>query len=503
MKILFLTPPMRNWIRWGKKHVACNPLHAHLAAFVREKNAADVAVLDCRALELDQEEMLERIREISPQAVFLGTRLVTDGGASPVVYNLEAMNLLKGSFPNLLTMMGGLGVSSIPEDIMGLAPQLDFLLVGESDWTLVELLEELKREKPCFDEIRGLAYRTNGQTRLAPPRSLLENLSDLPMPAYDLFPMDRYIGFSHIEHYNEAVTSRGCEGACNFCYEWGLLDPRRRGDFFIHRTRSGKLVADELEILNKTYGVKALNFLDDDFNSDRQKMLDLLDELEKRDLDIQWFFMGRARNLIRDADLIPRMRKAGCYQVLFGIEAGTDEELAHIHKSNERYTIADLKELVLFLRKNDIATVGTYLNGFWEDDAEKIKHRYRVVDEIDPDVAVLMLLTPMPGSPIWRQALKDNRIERLDLENWDAVHTIMPTRHLSRKELGEISGQLNREFFSRPERIERIRNGYSVPYAWKKFQTYQAASHLIDQGESPETKPGTPDKGVEVDVSTA
>jgi len=502
MKILFLTPPMRNWIRWGQKHIATNPLHAHLAAFVREKRAADVAVLDCRALELDPNEMLERIREMAPEAVFLGTRLVTDGGASPVVYNLEAMNLLKEHFPSLITMMGGLGVSPIPEDIMGLAPQLDYLLVGESDWTLIELLEELKREQPRFDEIRGLAYRSNSEIRLTPPRPLLENLSELPMPAYDLFPMDKYIGFSQIEHYNEAVTSRGCEGACNFCYEWGMLDPRRRGDFFIHRTRSGKLVADELELLNKTYGVKALNFLDDDFNSDRQKMIDLIEEVEKRKLDIQWFFMGRARNLIRDADLIPRMRKAGCYQVLFGIEAGTDEELAHIHKSKERYTIADLKELVRLLRRNDIATVGTYLNGFWEDDAEKIRHRYRVVDEIDPDVAVLMLMTPMPGSPVWRQALKDNRIERLDLENWDAVHTIMPTQHLTRKELGELSGQLNREFFSRPERIERIRNGYSVPYAWQKFQTYRAAAHLIDDGDSPEARPNGQQEESSVNVGT-
>jgi len=481
MKLLFLTPPMRNWVRWGQKHIACNPLHAHLAAFVRERNAADVDALDCRALELNQEEMLERIGALAPDAVFLGTRLVTDGGASPVVFNLEAMNALKEAFPRLITILGGLGVSAIPKEIIGLAPQLDYLLIGEAEWTLVELLEELKKDAPSLREIRGLAYLDNDEVHLTPPRPLMPNLSDLPIPAYDLFPMSRYVGFSRIEHYNEAVTSRGCEGACSFCYEWGLIDPRRSGDFFLHRTRSGKLVADELELLNKTYGVKALNFMDDDFNSERQKMLDLLDELEKRDLDIQWFFMGRARNLMRDADLIPRMRRAGCYQVLFGIEAGTDEELAHIHKSDERYTIDDLKGLVQLLRNHDIATVGTYMNGFWEDDAEKIKHRYRVVDEIDPDVAVLMLLTPMPGSPIWRQALRDTRIETLDLENWDAIHTIMPTRHLSRKELGEISASANRDFFSRPERIERIRNGYSSPYVWKKFATYQAAAELIDR----------------------
>jgi radical SAM superfamily enzyme YgiQ (UPF0313 family) len=481
MKILFLTPPMRNWVRWGRKHIACNPLHAHLAAFVRETRTAEVSVLDCRALELDQDEMIARIREIAPDAVFLGTRLVTDGGASPVVFNLEAMKVLKEAFPDLISILGGLGVSALPENILALAPQLDYLLVGESEPTIIELLQELKSASPKLDGIKGLAFRRDGEAHLTPPRPLLQDLNELPIPAYDLFPMDKYIGFSRIEHYNEAVTSRGCEGACTFCYEWGLLDPRRRGDFSLHRTRSGKLVADEMELLNKTYGVEALNFMDDDFNSERQKMVELLDELEKRRLDIHWFFMGRARNLMRDADLIPRMRRAGCYQVLFGIEAGTDEELAHIRKSKERYTIGDLKELVKLLRSNDIGTVGTYMNGFWEDDAEKIKHRYRVVDEIDPDVAVLMLLTPMPGSPIWRQALRESRIESLDLENWDAVHTTMPTRHLTRKELGDISAWANREFFSRPERIERIRSGYTSPYVRKKFETYQAAADMIDR----------------------
>ncbi len=481
MKILFLTPPMGNWVRWGQKHIACNPLHSQLAAFVREKRTAEVAVLDCRALELTREEMIEHIRQQMPDVVFLGTRLVTDGGASPIVRYLEAMEYLKEAFPGLITVLGGLGVAATSKELLSLAPQLDYVLVGEAEPTLVELLEELKKEKPSVDQVLGLGYRQGSNIVVTGARPLIPDLNELPMPAYDLFPMKKYIGFSKIENYNEPVTSRGCEGACSFCYEWGLIDPRRSSDFFVHRNRSGKLVADEMEILNKSYGVKALNFLDDDFNSERRRMLDLLEELESRDLDIQWFFMGRARNLIRDADLIPRLRKAGCYQVLFGIEAGTDEELANIHKSKERYTIEDLKELVRLLRSNDIATVGTYMNGFWGDDADKIIHRFRVVDEIDPDCGVLMLLTPMPGSPIWRQALKENRIESLDLQNWDAVHTIMPTHHLSREELSKLSVWANKEFFSKPHRIERIRNGYTSPYVRMKFETYQSAAHLIDQ----------------------
>jgi radical SAM superfamily enzyme YgiQ (UPF0313 family) len=442
---------------------------------------ADVSVLDCRALEMDDAEMIERIRDEKPDAVFLGTRLITDGGATPIVRYLEVMELLKEKFPDLITIAGGLTFSSIPKDLLTLAPQIDYVLLGEGELSLVDLLEELKRENPRPEGIPALAYKNGAGPVLTPPRPLISDLNQLPMPAYDLFPMDKYIGFSKIEHFNEAVTSRGCQGACSFCYEWGLIDSRNPADFFIHRTRSGKLVADEMEILNKTYGVKALNFLDDDFNSDRRKMIDLLDELEKRHLDIEWFFMGRARNLIRDADLIPRMRKAGCYQVLFGIEVGTDEELAHIHKSDDPYTIGDLKELVRLLRENDISTVGTYMNGFWEDDEERFKQRFHVVDEIDPDNGVIMLLTPMPGSPVWHQANKAERIENLDLSNWDAVHTIMPTRHLSREKLGELSAWANREFYSKPHRIERIRNGYTSPYVRMKFETYQSAVDLIDR----------------------
>ncbi|HBA40309.1 MAG TPA: hypothetical protein DCZ05_11360, partial [Deltaproteobacteria bacterium] len=257
MKLLFLTPPMGNWVRWGSKHIACNPLHAQLAAFVREKKAAEVAVLDCRALELSEQEMVERVKEESPDAVFLGTRLITDGGAKPIVRTLETAVTLKEAIPSLITITGGLGISAMSKELLTLSPQLDFIIVGEAEPTLLELLEELKREQPRPAEVRGLAFRKDSKIALSPPRPLLPDLNQLPMPAYDLFPMDKYVGFSKIENYNEAVTSRGCEGACSFCYEWGLIDPRRRQDFFVHRTRSGKLAADEMELLNKTYGVKA------------------------------------------------------------------------------------------------------------------------------------------------------------------------------------------------------------------------------------------------------
>ena len=116
--------------------------------------------------------------------------------------------------------------------------------------------------------------------------------------------------------------------------------------------------------------------------------------------------LSRAQNLIRDADLIPRLRKVGLYQVLIGIDGGTDEEIAEARKGPMKVGVQELKELIQFLRKNDISTISTYLNGFGRNEA-KIRQRANAVDEIDPDIVMIQLLNPIPGSPIYKKAVKE------------------------------------------------------------------------------------------------
>lgn len=473
MKLLFITPPMGNWAPWGDRHLACNPLYAQLAAFIREKGSAQVQTLDCRALGLNDHEMLDEILRIRPDVAFFGTVIPAAGGAAPLNRSHAAMKRIKERAPETITVGGGLMYTAIPKEIMQGNPQLDFAIVGDCEYALWELLEELKKPTPDFSHIKGLAYRDGSETVLNPRRPLIADLDELPVPAYDLFPMDRYYGYSVIPHYNEALTSRGCEGACHFCYEWWLVDPRNPRDFTYHRTRGGKKVAEEMELLHKRHGVKVLTFMDDDFNSDRQKMVDLVAELEKKKLDLSWFILGRAQNFIRDADLIPRLRKVGMFQVLIGIDGGTDEEIAEARKGPMKVGVKELKEIIACLRQNDISTIATYLNGFWEDDEAKIRQRHRAVDEIDPDIVMIQVLNPIPGSPIWRRAVKENLIEKSDLSLYDLEHSVMPTRHLSRQQVGELTSWAFQAFYSKPGRIERILNGYTAPYVRMKFLSFK------------------------------
>ncbi len=487
MKLLFITPPMGNWAPWGDRHLAVNSLHAQLAAFVREKKAADVEVLDCRALDLDDEQMVEEVQRRRPNAVFFGAMIAAAGGAAQLNRFHAAMKRIKAAVPETVTVGGGLMYTAVPKQIMAENPQLDFAIVGvfgDNEYTLCELLTELKKSSPDFASIHGLAYRQGNEVVLNPARPLISNLDELPMPAYDLFPMDRYYGYSVIPNYNEAVTSRGCEGACHFCYEWWLVDQRNPRDFTSHRTRGGKKVAEEMELLNKRYGVKALTFMDDDFSSDRQKMVELVDELEKRKLDMSWFCLSRAQNLIRDADLVPRLRKVGLYQVLIGIDGGTDEEIAEARKGPMKVGVKDLRELIQFLRKNDISTVATYLNGFWEDDEAKIRQRAKAVDEIDPDIVMIQLLNPIPGSPVYKKAVKENIIEVGNLSLYDLEHCVMPTKYLTRQQLGELTGWAFQSFYSKPGRIDRILNGYTSPYIKMKFLSFKANAAKYEKGAS-------------------
>jgi radical SAM superfamily enzyme YgiQ (UPF0313 family) len=211
-------------------------------------------------------------------------------------------------------------------------------------------------------------------------------------------------------------------------------------------------------------------------------MVDLVDELEKRKLDMLWFFLGRAQSFIRDADLIPRLRKVGLVQVLIGIDGGTDEEIAEARKGPMKVGVKELKDLLAFLRKNDISTVATYLNGFWEDDEAKVRQRAKAVDEIDPDIVMIQVLNPIPGSPIWKRVVKENLVEIEDLSLWDLEHCVMPTKYLTRQQLGELTGWAFQSFYSRPGRVERILNGYSSPNVREKFLSFKENAAKYQKG---------------------
>src|SRR5215467_7303133 len=182
MKVLFITPPMGNWAPWGDRHLAVNSLHSQVAAFVREKNAADIEVLDCRALGLDDEQMVEEIKRKRPNVVFFGSMIPAAGGAAQLNRFHAAMKRIKEAAPDTVTVGGGLMYTAVPQQIMAENPPLDYAIVGvfgDNEYTLCELVAELEKPSPDLGAIRGLAYRKGKDVVLNPARPLISNLDEL------------------------------------------------------------------------------------------------------------------------------------------------------------------------------------------------------------------------------------------------------------------------------------------------------------------------------------
>lgn len=452
MKILFVMPKVGAWATHGE-HRAPNQLYAHWAAFVREKGYEDVEVLDCRALDINMEEMVEKVEEKNPDVVVLGDMLHSYGGYAIVWYFTESAQRIKQRLPQVKIVVGGLWYSALPTQTLEKYPFIDFVVMGEEE-SFYDLLEAVSKRKN-FKDVAGVTARVDGEIVMGPHKPLLQDLDKLPLPAYDLFPMDRYIGHTHWKPFVEMVTSRGCPSACTFCYEWDQYDPRCPQDFLQWRAKSPQRVIEELELLHKKYGVKVVVIQDDNFNVDPERVKQFCNLKIEKDIPIKWVSLGRAVDWVNCEEILPLMKQTGLFIGVYGIEVTTPQELKKIAKG---ITIEQIKKTVEILRKHDVAIVADIMMGFDYDDERVIKQRFEFTDEVDPDILWIGYVTPAPNSPLWRIALKKKLLnpDNIDILKWDFLHPVMPTEHLSVEDLGRLGAWCMREFYSKPGRIQRI-----------------------------------------------
>jgi len=481
MKILFVMPKVGSWATHGK-HVGPNQLYAHWAAYVREKGFQDVEVLDCKALEIPMDEMIDMVKAKNPDIIVIGDMLHSYGGYGILAHFKEAAKRIKRVLPRARIIFGGLWYSAMPVQTLEENPAVDFVVMGEEE-SFYDLLEALDRKKNLRD-VAGVTSRINGEIVMGPHKPLLEDLDSLPLPAYDLFPMERYVGHTFWKPFVEMVTSRGCPSACTFCYEWDQYDPRSPSDFLKWRAKSPERVIEELELLHKKYGVQVVVIQDDNFNVNPERVKRFCELKLEKNIPVKWVSLGRAVDWVNCESILPLMKQSGLFIGVFGIEVTTPEELKKIAKG---ITIDQIKKTIEILRRNNIAVVADIMIGFDYDDERVVKQRFEFTDEVDPDILWVGFVTPAPNSPMWKRSLKNNWIDpgNIDFSVWDFLHPVIPTDHLSIEELGRLGSWCMREFFSKPGRINRIMESDFDELAKLCFQDVMAG---VDKWEAGATR---------------
>lgn len=309
---------------------------AYLAAVLLEKGH-DVKVLDPNVEDLNPEQYLKIIKQYNPDVI--GMPCTTDFRFP----TFKTAGIIKNEFPEIPLVMGGNHVTYVDVDTLNMVKSVDFIVRGEGEITLSELVENL--EKKQFDQIRGLTYRApDGRVIRNPDRPLIEDLDSLPFPAREVLPFSKYQGLIEVSFDRKmtpVVGSRGCPMPCVFCS--GIFGKRCR-------TRSVKSLFEEMKFLYDRYNFKAFNIWDDIFTLNKKRAIDLSKEIIKERMDVEFFCNGHVLSI--DDEMLSVMKKAGCKVLDLGIESGSDRILKVIKKG---ITIDQAKKAILMTLKNDIS----------------------------------------------------------------------------------------------------------------------------------------------------
>lgn len=407
-KILLINPPLtiREWDLKGKACVF--PLGLAYLAAVLEKEW-DVTILDC-ILEgystvikvregwfrhgLSFKEIKNRIEMLTPHIVGI-TSMFTD--QTDNVHQL--CRLIKEIDSDILTVLGGAHPSSNPQMVME-DRNVDFLILGEGEDSFLQFLESVKKEKEFFS-IDGLVYRDNGRIKVNPKTRFIENIDRIPFPARHLLPFEEYLSIGRptsastvkVKGATTMITSRGCPARCIFCVinaVWG----------YKYRARSPENVLAEIKHLVERYRVNEIHFEDDNVTFDRDRMERICDGIIEQGLKIRWATPNGIALWSLDEDLLVKMRESGCYKLNVAIESGDEYVLNKLIRKPLK--LSKVKSLIGKMKELGIETYGFFVIGCPGENKEQMQRTIDFACELGLDGAQFAIMTPYPGTPLWK-----------------------------------------------------------------------------------------------------
>jgi radical SAM superfamily enzyme YgiQ (UPF0313 family) len=295
---------------------------------------------------------------------------------------------------------------------------VDIVCIGEGEETIVELLKVLER-KGDLSKVRGIWYKDNsGKIQKTDIRSPIKNLDSLPLPAWDLFPMDVYlknpIGAPNRNKWIDGSTddttmlsmnlsaTRGCPYRCIYCYH-DFMGQR-------YRNRSPENVINEIRILYQRYKVPYFHFIDDEFVMRRDFVFEFCRLLKKFSKEVRqqitWGCAGRV-NLMTE-ELISTMADAGCVLIGYGIESGSQRMLDFIKK---QVTVEQAKDAIRLTKRYLGWADCSFMIGYPEETMETIQETIDFCKELDLTPEVIFFLTPYPGTELYSMALQQGKIK--------------------------------------------------------------------------------------------
>ena len=356
----------------------------YLAAMARERGYVPT-IIESDVCGMDVDAVANRIIEAQPP--YVGITVFTVGVTGAVAIARK----IKPACPHTTIIVGGPHISSMGHETLERFAEFDIAVLGEGEQTLVELLGALDAGN-SLEEIPGVIYRDGGELKSTPPRMTPSVLDDLPLPAWDLLPgfPRRYTPAAYDYPRGPAATiaaSRGCPFACRFC----------DSSTFGTRVRyySPAKVMQMIKHLRQQWGIRHVLFLDDLFLASRQRTTELCHLLIDSKLKMTWSCAARVD--VVTPELLALMKKAGCWQISYGLESGSDELLA---KMDKRTRASQGEQAVRWTSEAGIRVKGLFMLGYPGESEQSIQATREFIERLPLTILNLTKFTPYPGSPI-------------------------------------------------------------------------------------------------------
>lgn len=471
MRVCLINPPRIQPKSWGKPSVFQPMDIAYIAGLLETEH--NVKVIDSanegwNILEeidgvkyrqgLKNEEIEARIRQFSPDIV--GIAIPFSGWWRPAS---EIASMVKSVDKGIVTVLSGLHPSARPADCLK-DRNVDFVALGEPERTVFELVSHFEEGKSAdIAAVRGVGYLKEGKMVLNSPRPAIEDLDSLPYPARHLLPMNTY--FEAVKEnplrgevrkpWAVMITSRGCPNNCVFC-SIHVVNGKK------WRCRSPQKVVDELEQVVKKYGVKQVDFNDDNMTLDKKRMAAICDLIVERGLYIEWFTPNGVRADTLDETLLRKMKASGCRKLRIAPESGVQRVLDQVVKKNLKLT--DVEKAVALSKKVGIK-VGCFfvmgLIGETKEDIEgTIRYAYRL-RKLGAETFIFSIATPLYGTELYEQAVSGGFLKaNFSDEALSAAEPLIETPEFTADELRELCARANlvNPFFTREKLVKALKN---------------------------------------------
>lgn len=439
MKILLINPPSENELIGNNPSIieeerGYNPPLGilYIAGYLEKYTSFNVDVLDTQAEEIGYDRLKDIICAKLPDVVGITAMTFT------LIDVIKVVNIVKSIRSNIKVVLGGPHVHIYPEETINL-PGVDFLVLGEGEVTFKELVENI-HDATRLKNIPGLVFKEEGKIINTGVRPLREDLDNLPFPARHMTPVHKYSSLmARRSPITTMFTSRGCPYRCTFC------DRPHLGKNF--RARSALNVVDEMEECVKL-GIHEFLIYDDTFTIDRQRVIEVCDEIIRRKLNIGWDIRARVNNI--DKDLLKKLKEANCERIHYGVESGNPEILKILNKG---ITVDRVRTTFRQTKEAGISVLAYFMIGCPKETREEIMETISFAKELKPDFVHITIFTPFPATEIYRIGLRDGIIKN---DFW---------REFARNPTKDFQPRCWEENFTREELQELI------VYAYKSFYT--------------------------------